>query len=391
MTVHVDHFKSFPCCLLAFSSCSAVDADIVPMYRSTVRQAGLILDLEELPNPEHHTVDIVKLLLILAMRTEVTELTTFADVIERLGTASSLEWKHLWPLLPVTSAPSPQPQIGKEAAADTARLRGMGSRAAAAAGLRHADVIAFLQKKLSACDVQSLKSSGTYTLMDQAQKPELHAQNAESFVNFLSKINVVRANMYQAKGMQMMGGSRAEPSLFLLRCCNTKFGCGARFMRTDNLSRHEAFCPSISLEHHRAHERTKAARVHRCPQCDIRYKHERNLKSHIILDHEMIEPRPCRFGCNSNRLYQSQARLEAHISKYHRHWAPSRCPVEHCASEAKFSTRSSLAHHIQYRHREISHEDRRELMIKHFGDARYLHSTLPGSLDGEHVLPFRVL
>lgn len=84
-------------------------------------------------------------------------------------------------------------------------------------------------------------------LLENCPKPSSFPTEANQFVDFFARINVVKTSAYLIKNkldVLLRGGSKDDPSYYISICGNAKLGCAKSFKTTEQLLEHEKDCPS---------------------------------------------------------------------------------------------------------------------------------------------------
>ncbi|KAI5635939.1 zinc-finger double domain-containing protein [Phthorimaea operculella] len=137
--------------------------------------------------------------------------------------------------------------------------------------------------------------------------------------------------------------------------------CGKSFINKDSLAEHiqihqgiknyscgtcgKRFRTRTQIKHHQL--KHSDAREHYCVECDTRFKSAHSLRQHLQKSVKHKDKHSMKFACDRcDKRFDTQARLQHHISIHHEGIRPHRCEV--CG--ATLATPGSLNKHLQSVH-----------------------------------------
>jgi hypothetical protein len=193
------------------------------------------------------------------------------------------------------------------------------------------------------------------------------AQDAQDglsiFISTYSRINILcnekfaRAwKQFEAKIMawekgpgiySTMGNSRDPPTPWMFKCAKTP-GCQYTSLIKGAVTGHENTCDDRHVQNL---ERRKTQKLDfRCEWegCEKAFADLGKLNAHIKYEHK-FEAKPCPFGCDPEKLYQSEKTLQTHISNRHSDFWPTRCLYPSCPSTKTFQV-DAYRHHLRNEH-----------------------------------------
>ncbi|KAJ9666874.1 hypothetical protein H2201_003008 [Coniosporium apollinis] len=221
--------------------------------------------------------------------------------------------------------------------------------------------------ELSAFDTHVQRAIMGLDVSDEALDDVLQPEHASSrlaadlvadtttFINFLAQINIVKTSKALRKKPHLTrGGSRAEPSPFVVHCSNAVHGCQASFNYGADLRAHALFCSTDPDVH--AH-RQAARSAFACTEdgCKASFGSREGLQAHERREHGGLtggyKPKPCPDSdCNSSIVYETKSALMKHRHEAHSGWSPIRCPIEGCSNEHVFQNEQKLKDHLRLKH-----------------------------------------
>jgi hypothetical protein len=236
-------------------------------------------------------------------------------------------------------------------------------------------------------EIQSLLTGGTvpaeYTtevleidavdsVSTQAKDPRLDvltkSTTSEEFIHFFASNNTVLCATDITTRLKSVarGGSRDEPSCFIRKCPNAKYGCEKTFNTGHSMDAHLQICKSTSID---AHAAAQAPKKCACPHCQCSYGTMSELNQHIRTKHEGKQswvPKPCpEAKCDNTIIYETQSKYRAHVQKVHVSFIACRCPIGGCYAdkkEHKFESGDSLKKHLRDNHSMKEKKPRQEVV-----------------------------
>ena len=189
--------------------------------------------------------------------------------------------------------------------------------------------------------------------------PDVVSKSSIEFVDYLSRINIVRMAYGSQSGKQRLtyleGGSRSPPQLFQSACVNTRFGCSYSINVPSKLTFHESHCPYTSHEAAARLAAVKTSKPFACVDCTGTYLTADGLSKHRRSKHATFVAVSCggdTDNCDPDMIFTTAQALLNHKNRYHfGKLGNVKCSFPGCKRSKRFDHISVLRTHLKVVHK----------------------------------------
>lgn len=297
--------------------------------------------MAEHTNPNHNSIDIVKLLYIHAYRVGALKKPSFSDSLIR---HEPFKWSHPeWRVIPRLAYPSGEVLPGERAESR------QGTRSWQNAVLSaNIQVPSLNWETVEPFLVSSLPDHCLPADWSNVEPPM--TSEPREFTSLLSEITVGIPPSEHGKMRQIW-----VDRLSAYHKCPHE--CGHTSGRSNEMNRHITVCPYQTEESRLLHDQKEAERTKPCPHCDRRFREKKYLDKHIREVHQQHEPFSCPVpGCDTGQQFTTPDSFKHHWDSSHV-WPRLKCPICGVVS-------SSLSGHLTHMHRLLTREERAPFLQK---------------------------
>ena len=306
--------------------------------------------------PGNNATDVVKVLLVYALRHGAVEPTTLEQC---LATARSrpdkkITWTHPeYPLCPGWTPGGRTVEPSKPASPRTQSVRSSFAVAMRCAGLLQPSRPPTIFGR-SLLELRKV----AYTGMPNNLCSQILSSRDE-FVSFFAAINVARDD--KKTQPPSTSGSRDQPSAFQYLCPNHNMGCSFSTATYGVMMMHHRGCKMTSRAVYESILEDQAARKFVCSKCDAAFHDRAALNNHMKHIHEPWQPQKCEL-CDSDRVFTTRRTYLDHKVSYHSPWKPSQCPIRGCRFDNFLNTAKTMHLHLIKHHWTLTKEQKAGLM-----------------------------
>lgn len=311
----------------------------------------MVCNLAEHTNPDHNSIDIVKLLYVHARRTEALE---HALRLTTSGRTGPLVWTHPeWPILPRLSGTLEDVVPGERSQGSQSQY--IWHLASLSANIR--------VPHMSWTNITPFINS---SLPDHRVPPDwsvLEPQLTSDPREFVKLLCEAPNDIPQGETEEIRRRWLHRLSTYY----ECPFDCGRAFPRSTDVRKHLMRCKFRTDESRALHAEKEAKKTLHCFHCDTSYTAQRYLDRHIRHNHQRLEPFTCPVpDCSVQEHFSNLGSWKRHFDYAHT-WPRLQCPL--CDSKVK-----NIHDHLVHVHKILSSEGRIVLVRKARSNVKKLNT-----------------